>query len=115
MVIVSLSAFLGVLFSSQAKASRESAAGKSGALRALLEASAPGGALHGAGICGRLGDLGAIGADYDVAVRPKDLQQDRFVGVERSYRYEVVVFFFSVGGMGGGGAAYVDSSFMRDK
>lgn len=53
----------------QAKASRESAAGKSGALRALLEASAPGGALHGAGVCGRLGDLGAIGADYDVAVR----------------------------------------------
>ena len=53
----------------QAKASRESAAGKSGALRALLEASAPGGALHGAGLCGRLGDLGAVSGEYDVAVR----------------------------------------------
>lgn len=56
----------------QAKASRESAAGKTGALRALLEASAPGGALHGAGVCGRLGDLGAIAANYDVAVRAYD-------------------------------------------
>ncbi|CAM9496091.1 unnamed protein product, partial [Laminaria digitata] len=52
----------------EAKASRESAAGKSGALRALLEASAPGKVLHGAGVCGRLGDLGAVGGEYDVAV-----------------------------------------------
>lgn len=52
----------------QAKAARESAAGKSAALRSLLEASVEGGALHGAGICGRLGDLGVIGAEYDAAV-----------------------------------------------
>lgn len=53
----------------QAKASRESAAGRSGALRALLEASTSGGVLEGAGVCGRLGDLGVVGAEYDVAVR----------------------------------------------
>lgn len=52
----------------QAKAARESAAGKSAALRSLLEASMDGGALHGAGVCGRLGDLGVIGAEYDAAV-----------------------------------------------
>ncbi|CAN0338598.1 unnamed protein product [Ectocarpus sp. 13 AM-2016] len=63
----------------QAKASRESAAGKTGALRALLEASSPGGALHGAGICGRLGDLGAIGAEYDVAVSSCTGQMDNIV------------------------------------
>lgn len=52
----------------KAKASRESAAGKSGVLRSLLEASASGGALAGAGVCGRLGDLGVVGAEYDIAV-----------------------------------------------
>ncbi|CAM9576403.1 unnamed protein product [Ectocarpus sp. 12 AP-2014] len=63
----------------EAKASRESAAGKTGALRALLEASSPGGALHGAGICGRLGDLGAIRAEYDVAVSSCTGQMDNIV------------------------------------
>ncbi|CAM9849370.1 unnamed protein product, partial [Hapterophycus canaliculatus] len=63
----------------EAKASRESAAGKSGAVRALLEASAPGGPLQNAGICGRLGDLGAIGAEYDVAVSSCTSQMDNVV------------------------------------
>ncbi|CAM9602487.1 unnamed protein product, partial [Discosporangium mesarthrocarpum] len=50
------------------KSSREAAAGRSGALKALLEAADPGGRLAGAGICGRLGDLGIIPAEHDVAV-----------------------------------------------
>lgn len=35
----------------------------------MLEAAAPGGPLEHAGVCGRLGDLGVIDAQYDVAVR----------------------------------------------
>lgn len=62
----------------------ESTAGKSGALRALLEASAPGRELQNAGICGRLGDLGVVSAEYDVAVR-------RAVGLARRLQDFLVI------------------------
>lgn len=63
----------------------ESTAGKSAALRALLEASASGGELQGAGVCGRLGDLGVVGAEYDVAVSSP----------HHVFRRSIIYFFFS--------------------
>lgn len=52
----------------EASGAVQSQATKSRMLRALLDASKPGQPLANAGLFGRLGDLGAIDAKYDVAI-----------------------------------------------
>ncbi|CAM9808190.1 unnamed protein product, partial [Phaeothamnion confervicola] len=52
----------------EAKAAREADAGRGVTVRRLLAAAKPGGPLAGAGVRGRLGDLGSIADEHDVAV-----------------------------------------------
>ncbi|TYZ67102.1 hypothetical protein PybrP1_002836 [[Pythium] brassicae (nom. inval.)] len=52
----------------EAASSVQSQVTRSRMLRALLDASKPGQPLATAGLCGRLGDLGAIDAKFDVAI-----------------------------------------------
>lgn len=51
-----------------ALAAQQSRAGSSGVVQKLLLATKRGGALNAAGVRGRLGDLGSIAPEYDVAV-----------------------------------------------
>ena len=52
----------------EARASQQSLASRGDTLQRILAAARPGGALSDAGVCGRLGDLGAIAPEYDVAI-----------------------------------------------
>lgn len=52
----------------EASGAVQSQATQSRMLRSLMDASKPGQPLASAGLCGRLGDLGAIDAKYDVAI-----------------------------------------------
>ena len=52
----------------EAKASLQQSSGRSNTISAILNAAKKGGPLAKAGIRGRLGDLGTIAAEYDVAI-----------------------------------------------
>lgn len=52
----------------EAKAALQSGSGRNRLVSQIMEATRRGGRLAGAGVCGRLGDLGAIDNRYDVAI-----------------------------------------------
>jgi hypothetical protein len=62
-----------VSVSEESKAAMQAQQSSSGAVRpeivSILKQTKPGGSLAGVGVRGRLGDLGAIDNQYDIAIR----------------------------------------------
>jgi structural maintenance of chromosome 4 len=83
----------------EAKANRDAAASAPKVLRGLLQASKPGGALSRAGVCGRLGDLGTIDDEYDVAVSTACSQLD-YIVVETALGGQACVEYLREKGLG---------------
>ena len=63
----------------EGKASMQSSSGRSGTLDVILKAGRKGGPLAGCGVRGRLGDLGSIADQYDVAISTACGQLDNIV------------------------------------
>jgi hypothetical protein len=66
-----------VSVSEESKAAMQAQQSSSGAVRpeivSILKQTKPGGSLAGVGVRGRLGDLGAIDNQYDIAIRSEIL------------------------------------------